>query len=237
MRKSVSAFHLRARAWIAKDQPEKAIADLGEVLRLEPERADAYRMRGDLWRKQKNFEKAGGRLFPRAAAQPQRLRSLLLPGHCRCEKKEYEKAIADFNEVLCRQPEAIHAYEGRGLAWYAAARLRQGRGRLYREHPRCRTARPANWCRTAWSSVFQGDLRRAISCFAEFQDGLPPPRRRLSGSRTLPRRPGRSRQGPCRLQYRPCGSIPTRSAAITCAARTGASRSDSTWPWPISTPP
>ena len=166
--KSVAAFHCRARAWIAKDQPEKAIADLGEVLRLEPERADAYRMRGDLWRKQKSFERAGADYSHVLRLSPSDCEVYVNRGDCRCQMKEYEKAIDDFNEALCRQPDAIHAYQGRGRARFCLSAFDKAEDD-FTESIALQDRQASNWCRAGWTAVFQGDLSRVISSYAEFQ--------------------------------------------------------------------
>ena len=165
---SASAFQFRASAWVFKEQPDKAIADLGEVLRLEPDRANALRMRGDLWRKQRNLEKAIADYSRLLRLGPQDCEAYLCRGFCRYEKKEYEQAIADFNEVLSRQPESGSAYQGRGRAWQRLCAYDKAEDD-FTESIRLRYQDALRMCRTAWFWAFQGDLRRTIDCFADFQ--------------------------------------------------------------------
>ena len=168
-RNSLSAFQLRARAWIAKEQSDKAIADLNEVLRLDPSRIEAYRARGDLWRKQKkNYERAIADYSRLLQLSPHDCEAYFYRGECRYHTKEYEKAIADFSEILSRQPGVSYAYHARGLVWQRLRAYDKAQDD-FTESICLRYQEASNLCAMFWSSAFQGDLRQAISSFAEFQ--------------------------------------------------------------------
>jgi tetratricopeptide (TPR) repeat protein len=137
-------------------------------VRIEPDRAYAYRTRGDLWRFRNNFEKAIADYSRLLQIRPNDCEVFYYRGLCRCHQEEYEKAIADFDEILCRQPESIRAYQGRGFVW-SRRKVYDRAVEDYTEGIRLRRIEVSNWCSMLWNLVSQGDLRRTISTFAQFQ--------------------------------------------------------------------
>ena len=52
------AYRLRGRAWADKGEPDKAIADFSEAIRLDPKDADTFAQRGEAWRARGEPDKA-----------------------------------------------------------------------------------------------------------------------------------------------------------------------------------
>ena len=94
---------------------DKAIADLTEAIRLDPECAEAYRGRGVPMR-----GKAMGTglfRFQRGhPAQPEICMGLQRSGPCLHNKGDKDKAIIDLSEAIRHQPKAAVAYDS-GFAY------------------------------------------------------------------------------------------------------------------------
>lgn len=115
--KDADAYSHRAAAWNLKGEPDQAIKDYGEALKLKPDRA-LYNNRGLAWMNKKDYDKAIAdfgeaiRIDPKAA-MPYNSRGLAWNA-----KKEHDKAIADHTEAIRLEPNYANAYASRGYAWH-----------------------------------------------------------------------------------------------------------------------
>lgn len=120
------AFANRALAWIAKAEPEKAIADLDRAIQLDPEDGDSYSNRG---RARLLKGDADARTIDRALAdhdraiklKPYDLRFYDRRGLAFVAKGEFVRAIEDFDLACELEPDEAEFLANRGFA-----RLRQG---------------------------------------------------------------------------------------------------------------
>ena len=223
-----AAFHLRApRLDRPRNSPNKAIADLTVVLRLEPDRADAYRLRGDMRQKQKDYEQAAADYSRLLRLSPHDCKAYDQRGFCRYGRKEIvERRLPTSTKSSAVSPKWATPTGDAVLAWL---RLREFTRRAEDDltenirHPGLREPRPgAGTCSTPH---VRGNHRQRISEFCEFPKKLPAPPGSLPRPRLLPQRARAIRQDPRRTNQA-VWIDPTRSAAIMFAARTGRRRSD-----------
>jgi tetratricopeptide (TPR) repeat protein len=112
----IEAYHRRAVTWAETGQLDLAIADLTELIRLDPTDA-RYTDRGNLWADKKEYDRAIAdydqaiRLDPNATAYNNRA------GVWRA-KGEDDKASADYNEAIRLDPTFAMAYNNRGHMLY-----------------------------------------------------------------------------------------------------------------------
>jgi tetratricopeptide (TPR) repeat protein len=118
---TAEAYRLRARAYLGRGNPEKALADLDQVIRLEPrvgtnlaERGHAHATLGNHDRAINDFTQAV-QLSDRSAG------TYLARGRSYAAKGWLDQAFADFDTALRVEPGSAEAYFERG-----EARLRQG---------------------------------------------------------------------------------------------------------------
>ncbi len=111
------AYNNRSIAWIAKGNPDRALADAEASLRIFPGNASAYNSRGNaLVEKQRydeaiaDFDRAIKRLSGSAIPYNGRARAWMMKG-------DYRRAIADANEALKRDPNYVFALNIRGNAY------------------------------------------------------------------------------------------------------------------------
>jgi tetratricopeptide (TPR) repeat protein len=114
--KDVSALYFRGVAWGMRGDPDKAIKDFSEAIRLNPV-AMLFNNRGIAWLKKMNVDKAIADFSKAIDLDPRGMENHALRGGCWVLKKEYDKAIADFDEAIHLQPKNAGLYVSRGVAW------------------------------------------------------------------------------------------------------------------------
>lgn len=110
------AYAERAVAWAEKDEPDLALADYGEVLRLNPT-AVTYNNRGEAWRERNDIEKAISDFSQAIRLDPNYAIAYVNRGLAYTDKGDFDKAIADFNRAIELNPSQAMAYTNRGRAW------------------------------------------------------------------------------------------------------------------------
>jgi tetratricopeptide (TPR) repeat protein len=113
------------RSWILKElgDYDKAIADCGEALRLDPNSTAGFNNRGNAWTDKEEYDKAIAdytvaiRIDPKCAIQWVG-RGIALMG-----KGEYKRAISDFDEASRLDPKHAPMYVNRGKAWHLQGQL------------------------------------------------------------------------------------------------------------------
>ena len=98
---------------------DKAIADCGEAIRIDPKFALAYNGRGLAWTARGEYDKAIADYGEAIRLDPKFALACNGRGLAWANKKEYDKAIADYGEAIALDPKTALAYNGRGDAWCA----------------------------------------------------------------------------------------------------------------------
>jgi tetratricopeptide (TPR) repeat protein len=115
---SAAGFYNRGIHHAQQKEYDKAIADFGKVIKLDPEFASAHVVRGEIWLMKRDFDHAiadyNEALRLDRASNAYRGRGFAWLG-----KKQLASAIDDFNEAIRMTPEDASVYYGRGYAWSA----------------------------------------------------------------------------------------------------------------------
>jgi lipoprotein NlpI len=107
----------RALEWRAKREDDKALADYGEAIRINPRYAVAYNNRGNIYRANGEYDRAIAdfdaalRINPKYAFAHNNLGMALF------FKGELDRALASFDRAIRLDPKYAYAYNNRGNAW------------------------------------------------------------------------------------------------------------------------
>ena len=112
------AYYNRGRAWYAKKDYDRAIADFTESIHLDSKYALAYYFRGRVWDEKKNYDRAIADYDDAVRLDPKYAPAYFHRGVARYEKREYDRAIADYSEAIRLDPKYARAYHDRGYVWY-----------------------------------------------------------------------------------------------------------------------
>ena len=115
---SVSAETYRARAYasIQLGNYEKAIRELDQALRMNPNYANAYYNRGSAKRNLGQHSAAIADYDEAIRLDPNDANAYFNRGHAKGELGRHPAAITDYDEAIRLNPNYAHAYFGRGLA-------------------------------------------------------------------------------------------------------------------------
>ncbi|HEX4142873.1 MAG TPA: tetratricopeptide repeat protein [Pirellulales bacterium] len=97
------AYYYRAAAWQEKGDVDKALADSGKELWLNPTEG-TYNNRGEIWRTKRDFDKAILDYDQAIRLDPKHPYSYNNRGVAWQAKKNYDNAIADYNEAMRLDP-------------------------------------------------------------------------------------------------------------------------------------
>lgn len=107
----------RSAAYLHKRQPDKAMEDLDQALRIDPQYALAYGARGTLWAQKAEYEKALRDFDEIIAMKPTMAKPYETRGAVHGKLHQYEAARADFDKAIQLNPKSAVAYKLRALAW------------------------------------------------------------------------------------------------------------------------
>jgi len=96
--------------------PNRALADVNEALRLAPQDAENYLTRAEVWRAKGDLKKAIVDCDAAIKLDPKSAGALVLRASIWADGKDYDKAIADYSEVIRHDPQVFPAYFGRAAA-------------------------------------------------------------------------------------------------------------------------
>src|SRR5262245_18628107 len=115
--KHADALRNRASLWSEyKKDFDRAIADLDEAIRLNPQDAVALAHRGSCWRNKKDFERAIADYSAAIRMNPQDTFPLNRRGLTYLLLGNYRAAIADYDRAIAIWPKDSHSLYGRGIA-------------------------------------------------------------------------------------------------------------------------
>ena len=107
----------RAEVWRHLGEFQDAIADLSEVIRLNPS-AEAYCKRGHVWLADGKIDKALADCDEAIRLDPKFPLAYYSRGHVWGKTGQTDKALEDFNEVVRLDSKSAVAYTSRGYAWF-----------------------------------------------------------------------------------------------------------------------
>lgn len=113
-------YSSRGKSYWETGDFDKAIAGYTEIIRLDPENAEAYRSRAIAFRERKppNFDRAIADLNEAIRLEPKTAHGYFERGWSYCWRStQYDKAIADFTEAIRLDPKLTLAYNDRGVAY------------------------------------------------------------------------------------------------------------------------
>jgi tetratricopeptide (TPR) repeat protein len=110
-------YNQRGEVYYKKGEYDKAIADLNEVIRLDPEWAAGYNNRGVVYRERGEYDKAIADLTEAIRRDPKVALFYSQRGIAYGYTREYDKAIADCTEAIRVNPEEFLGYSSRGFAY------------------------------------------------------------------------------------------------------------------------
>ncbi len=103
---------------MGQGKPKEAIAELREVVRLQPANVDALTQLSNILRERAELEKTLTALRVRVRANPDSVKDHAYVGMTLDSLARYEEAIVEHREALRLQPDAAHAHNN--LAWALA---------------------------------------------------------------------------------------------------------------------
>jgi lipoprotein NlpI len=111
------ALFKRGEDWLDKGEPDNAIKDFDECIRLDPTNASAFVSRGIAWALKKEHDKAIRDYDEAIRLDPKNTLAFCNRGFSWWHKKENDKAIRDYDEAIRLDPKHAFYFVGRGLAW------------------------------------------------------------------------------------------------------------------------
>ncbi len=109
---------LRAKVWLSKNQPDVALKDLNDAIRLDPSHAWVHNWRGILYREKGQYERAIADHTEAIQLEPGNALSYVNRALAYIDLQQYEKAIDDFNQAIRFDPENAGSFNKRGWTRY-----------------------------------------------------------------------------------------------------------------------
>jgi tetratricopeptide (TPR) repeat protein len=114
--KDTAALSLRAFAWSALGDRDKAMADYNEAIRLDPKNWGLYVSRATVWQGQREYDKAIADYSEAIRLAPKNGRLYTNRASVLNEKGEYDKALDDLKEAVRLDPKDVYALVNRAAA-------------------------------------------------------------------------------------------------------------------------
>jgi serine/threonine-protein kinase len=107
----------RAKAYLHEKQFERALADVDEALRLNPQLSDAWMLRATLRVEMGDYRQALADVERCLQIEPPEPLALLTRGNLRAQLGELESALVDFTDFLRQQPRTVLALRARASSY------------------------------------------------------------------------------------------------------------------------
>jgi tetratricopeptide (TPR) repeat protein len=117
--KDTWALYMRGASWLEQGQPDKALKDFDECIRLDPMYAVAFAGRGNVWMARGDHDKAIKDYDASIRLDHKNAAVFYNRGIARFDRQEYDKAIEDYEEAISLDPKYALAFYNRGNAWTA----------------------------------------------------------------------------------------------------------------------
>jgi tetratricopeptide (TPR) repeat protein len=116
------AYAIRGRIWCEQHAYDKALADFGEAIRLDPKMARVWSALGLIWSKNERAHAAAN--FQEAIRlDPKDPQIFIDRGGLWLNRGRFNEAVADFDRAITLDPQNPDAYTARGLARFAQNRF------------------------------------------------------------------------------------------------------------------
>ena len=103
-----------------KGEIDRAIADLGTAIQLDPRHPDPYLVRAAAWKHKGETDKAIADLSEAIRLEPRHAQGYHSRALLWAKKKDFEKAIDDYSQAIQIEPAKAVGYCDRGFAWKAS---------------------------------------------------------------------------------------------------------------------
>jgi tetratricopeptide (TPR) repeat protein len=114
----VGAYNNRGLAYRWKREYDRAIADFGEALKLDPKYAAGYNNRGLAYSSKEDFERAIADFNEAIRLNPKYALAFSNRGAAYFDRNEYDRAIADLDKAIALDPKSGAAYRVRAMAYH-----------------------------------------------------------------------------------------------------------------------
>jgi len=104
-------------AYIKKGDYDRAIADLTQAIRLDPNYADAYISRGSVYNEKGDYDRAIADLTQAIRLDPNYAIAYVVRASAYYSKGDYDRAIADFTQAIRLDPNSEITYCNRGIVY------------------------------------------------------------------------------------------------------------------------
>ena len=113
-------YTMRGIVWLReKKEPDLALRDFNEAIRIHPRGSYVYLNRGVAWNDKREYDRAIADYAEAIHLDPELAPAYLGRGWARQMKREYDEAIIDYTEAIRLDPRYILAHSNRGVAWAA----------------------------------------------------------------------------------------------------------------------
>ena len=110
------AYHLRGTVYGARNEPEKAIADLSKAIDLNAYMPQAYANRAREYRKSQQYELALADCEAALRLDSKHRMAYIIRGNVEIKLEQYAEAVRDFDAALAIDPQDALSYANRGHA-------------------------------------------------------------------------------------------------------------------------
>lgn len=170
-RNLATKYMMRGKCYYRRQQIDKAVSDLSEAVRLNPNDTRAYFERGRVHVKAKRDSRAIADFNEAIRLEPKSAQSYLWRGFVRERGNNLDQAVIDFSEAIRLDSTLIVSYVGRGTSHIKAGRFRQAIDdfdEAIRRDAKFRTAfyqRGLAFCRSCDLDRAIDDLQKAVDLF------------------------------------------------------------------------
>lgn len=105
-----AAYTNRGRAFVRRNQPDRALADFAQAISLDSRNSRALANRGDLYSAMGELDRAVEDYDRALAADPRDFEAYSQRGNVRLMNGEFEQAIADYDKAIAINPKFANAY-------------------------------------------------------------------------------------------------------------------------------
>ena len=114
---AAALYGIRARVWVTKGDPDRALADATEAIRLDPDDVGRYGTRASIFHEKGEFDRALADYNEAIRRKPDDANGYLHRGGYLAERGMFEEAKADFAEAIRRAPDSGGPWGYRALMW------------------------------------------------------------------------------------------------------------------------